>query len=246
MWTDVLQFFVLFGGIALAVGFALAGAGDSVQIAFDGGRLRPFAPFDAAYFSFDPTLRMTFWSALIGVSVAFLTRYGADQMVVQPGRIPPIAVIAGMIRDFPVGVTGVIAAALLAATMSSIDSGINSCCAAYVTDFHSRFFRKSPPERLLSGGIGAAVTFLALVLLTLLPWRVNASGVFYGGICGVIASLAISFGVNTLALHCYAVANLAVTLLFCLVLSGFSGVLPCRAVFALDRRSFRIYRNRAN
>lgn len=269
MWTDVLQFFVLFGGIALAVGFALAGAGDSVQIAFDGGRLRPFAPFDAACFSFDPTLRMTFWSALIGVSVAFLTRYGADQMVVQryftaknlssarkglwlnafvsvlplsllvvfgvavyvcsvraggePGRIPPIAVIAGMIRDFPVGVTGVIAAALLAATMSSIDSGINSCCAAYVTDFHSRFFRKSPPERLLSGGIGAAVTFLALVLLTLLPWRVNASGVFYGGICGVIASLAISFGVNTLALHCYAVANLAVTLLFCLVLSVFFG-----------------------
>lgn len=299
MWTDVLQFFVLFGGIALAVGFALAGAGDSVQIAFDGGRLRPFAPFDAACFSFDPTLRMTFWSALIGVSVAFLTRYGADQMVVQryftaknlssarkglwlnafvsvlslsllvvfgvavyvcsvraggePGRIPPIAVIAGMIRDFPVGVTGVIATALLAATMSSIDSGINSCCAAYVTDFHSRFFRKSPPERLLSGGIGAAVTLLALVavpllaeantlfmivnkfinglgspllalvLLTLLPWRVNASGVFYGGICGVIASLAISFGVNTLALHCYAVANLAVTLLFCLVLSGFFG-----------------------
>ncbi len=141
----------------------------------------------------------------------------------EPGRIPPIAVIAGMIRDFPVGVTGVIAAALLAATMSSIDSGINSCCAAYVTDFHSRFFRKSPPERLLSGGIGAAVTFLALVLLTLLPWRVNASGVFYGGICGVIASLAISFGVNTLALHCYAVANLAVTLLFCLVLSVFFG-----------------------
>ena len=68
-----------------------------------------------------------------------------------------------------------------------------------------------------------ATTVLALVLLTLLPWRVNASGVFYGGICGVIASLAISFGVNTLALHCYAVANLAVTLLFCLVLSGFFG-----------------------
>ena len=297
MWTDVLQFFVLFGGIALGVAFAMNGEGDAFRIAFEGGKLRPFAPFDPAYFSFDPTLRMTFWSALAGVSVAFLSRYGADQMVVQryftakslsaarrglwlnafvsvislsllvvfglavyvrsvksgavSGPASATGQIAAMIRDFPAGVTGVIAAALLAATMSSIDSGINSCCAAYLTDFHTRFFHRRLPGRLLSGCIGSAVTLLALlavpalagtntlfmivnkfinglgsplltlVLLTLIPRWFNAKGVFYGGLCGLAASLAISFGVDSLALHYYAVANLVVTVFFCLLFTLF-------------------------
>lgn len=297
MWTDVLQFFVLFGGILLGVVFALSGEGDALEIAFDGGKLRPFAPFDASWFSLDPTLRMTFWSALFGVSAAFLARYGADQMVVQryftaknlsaarkglwlnafvsvlslsllvlfglavyvhsvrtgaiSSHVSAIGLIARMIRDFPAGVTGVIAAALLAATMSSIDSGINSCSAAYLTDFHSRFFRRPLPGMVLSGCIGAAVTLLALlaipllaeantlfmivnrfinglgsplltlVLLALIPGRFNAKGVFYGGIAGLAASLAISFGVKSLALQYYAVVNLAVTMLCCLLLSVF-------------------------
>lgn len=33
--------------------------------------------------SLDPTIRITVWSALIGTFVAFLARYGADQVVVQ-------------------------------------------------------------------------------------------------------------------------------------------------------------------
>ncbi len=38
----------------------------------------------------------------------------------------------------PVGVAGFILAALLAASMSSLDSGINSVCALFVVDFHRR------------------------------------------------------------------------------------------------------------
>ena len=300
MWTDVLQFFVLFGGIVLGLAFALRGDADAFHIALEGGRLKPFLPFDPEYLSFDPTIRMTLWSGLIGVTVAFLARYGADQMVVQryftakdlraaqrglwlnafvsvlslsllalfglavyvhalrsgagdvsgmTARGASLREIAALIRSFPSGVTGVIAAALLAATMSSIDSGVNSCTAAYLTDFHNRLFRFRLPGHLLTAVIGSAVTLLALIavpligrtntlfmivnkfvnglggpLLTLVALamfskRVNAFGMFAGGLCGLAASLAVSFCVRTLALQYYAVANLIVTVAFCYLFS---------------------------
>jgi SSS family transporter len=85
MWTDVCQFFVLFGGIALGVAWAIGDGGwyEVVRIAHEGGRLKPFAPFDPTFVSLDPRIRMTLWSGLIGVFVAFLSRYGADQVVMQ-------------------------------------------------------------------------------------------------------------------------------------------------------------------
>ena len=310
MWTDVLQFFVLFGGIVLGLAFAMHEDESAFRIVLEGGRLKPFFPFDPAYLSFDPTIRMTLWSGLIGVTVAFLARYGADQMVVQryftakdlraarcglwlnafvsvlslsllvlfglavyihavkngaldEGGITKgasLRQIAALIRDFPAGVTGVIAAALLAATMSSIDSGINSCCAAYLTDFHKRLFHFRLPGNLLTVCIGTAVTLFALIavpllgrtntlfmivnkfvnglgspLLTLIALamfskRVNASGMFAGGICGLIASLVISFCVKHLALQYYAVANLIVTAVFCYLFSFLAAHRdsPCR------------------
>ncbi|HOX40451.1 MAG TPA: sodium/solute symporter [Candidatus Brocadiia bacterium] len=43
------------------------------------------------------------------------------------------------IQSCPYGVTGLLVAGLFAATMSSVDSGINSCSAAFITDFYNRF-----------------------------------------------------------------------------------------------------------
>lgn len=64
-----------------------------------------------------------------------------DWSMVPPLQRKGIAMkqLAAMIRSFPPGVTGLVVAGLLAATMSSIDSGINACSAAYVTDFHRRW-----------------------------------------------------------------------------------------------------------
>ncbi len=86
VWTDVLQFGALCGGLALAIGVATARVGGLralFALTAEQGALRPFFPFDPAALSPDPRLRITFWSALIGSLVAFLARYGADQMVVQ-------------------------------------------------------------------------------------------------------------------------------------------------------------------
>ncbi|NOZ23649.1 MAG: sodium/solute symporter [Planctomycetes bacterium] len=78
----------------------------------------------------------------------------------------------------PTGVAGLLIAALYAATMSSVDSGINSCTTAYMVDFWRRlkFGQVHVPKeseqgseaehdlrmaRILTLVIGAAVTFLA-------------------------------------------------------------------------------------
>lgn len=234
MWTDVLQCFVLFGGIAMGLHSALGEEGVSgmLRTAYDGGRLRPFVPFDPAFLSPDPRIRMTLWSGLIGVFVAFLSRYGADQVVMQryfsarslrmakrglwlnaavsilaltllacfglavyahavrTGSLPQgawdtvsalqrkgIAMrqLAAMIRSFPPGITGLVVAGLLAATMSSIDSGINACSAAYVSDLHPHISRRKRGvpqdglrlDRALTLGIGLVATLLALAWIPL-------------------------------------------------------------------------------
>jgi len=172
-------------------------------------------------------------------------------------KVTAMKQLAGMIRSFPPGVTGLVAAGLLAATMSSIDSGINACSAAYLTDFHRRFFVSTETGthsskwlgRTLTVALGLLSTALALALIPLVgktdtlfmivnkiinglgaPLLVlfllgmftrtaNAPGVFYGGILGLLASLAISLRVRGLSLQYYAVANLLAMLAPCLLFS---------------------------
>ncbi|MBO4631506.1 MAG: hypothetical protein J5858_06255 [Lentisphaeria bacterium] len=304
MWTDVLQFFVLFGGIALGV--YCAGGRELFQLASDGGRLVPWHPFDPSYFSFDPSIRISFWSGLLGTFVMFLSRYGADQMVMQryfsarnlrsaqrglwlngiisvislsllvvfglavyahavrqgslpgPGMKSPavLGAMAALIRSFPPGVSGVLTAGLLAATMSSIDSGLNSCCAVYLCDFHRHCFRKKISARLLTLLVGLLLTAFSLVLipavaerntlfalinkfinalgspllgmmlLAMFSRKVNAAGMLWGALSGFAGSLILSLTVHSLALHYYAVVNLALTVIFCHLFSRISGTPP--------------------
>ncbi len=307
MWTDVAQFVVLFGGIAIGVALSFRQNGlDVLRLAFEGGRLQPFAPLDGSFFSFDPRIRITLWSGLIGTAVTFMARYGADQVVMQRyltakslkaaqkgiwlnavastvslsllvlfgmaiyanacrlgafaadnGLSLPAAQrqamalkqLSQLIHSFPPGVAGLILAGLLAATMSSIDSGVNACAAAYVTDFQKRFQWKKLSSKWLSLSIGVISTLLALLLipaigksnsvfaivnklvnglgspllclmlLGMFSKKTNSSGVFVGGIIGLFASLAISFWLKPLALQYYAVANLLVCLAVCYVFS---------------------------
>lgn len=192
IWTDVAQFFVLLGGIITAlILVSLTVDGGFLGIltnAFEYNILKPVVPYDPEFFSFDPTIRITFWSGMIGATVAFLTRYGADQMVIQRyfaaksltaarksfvfnivcvllilvllaifgmathsyavsngilGKFPnPMKYMAVLIRSLPYGAAGLLAAALLSATMSSIDSGVNACSMAWTKDFYHRFFNK--------------------------------------------------------------------------------------------------------
>ena len=80
IWTDLLQLGVLFGGQVLIVFVALGkipgGAAEVFQMASEAKR------FDVS-FSFDPTVRMTFWTAIIAASFLNMVQLGTDQVSVQ-------------------------------------------------------------------------------------------------------------------------------------------------------------------
>jgi SSS family transporter len=304
IWTDVAQFAVLFGGLAAAVWMAIAerGAAGLWRVAHENGLLRPFHPFDPGVLSLDPTLRMTLWTCIVGSLVAFLSRYGADQMVAQrylsartqrdaqrgfvlnlaaavtallclavmglamrahAAAVAPalaaggpqagVKALARFILDMPVGVGALLAAGLVASSVSGIDSGIHSCSTAIVSDFLPRApggGRSVGRDRLVTVALGAVtivaasfvgrlgsvfeiankiVNGLGSPLLALFvagwlgPRLTNARGVFWGGLVGAALSVAVSFGMTNLALHYYAVVNLLVTLALCLIFSRFAG-----------------------
>lgn len=84
IWTDIAQFFILFGGILImAVLLCLrvdGGAAGILEYSFAHGR-----GFDLGgdFFSFDPYVRITFWWLLVGALCVTLNSYASDQLVVQ-------------------------------------------------------------------------------------------------------------------------------------------------------------------
>ena len=296
MWTDVLQFFVLLGGVLIGVTTTAAqtpgGLAGMLHLGLADGLGKPFQPFDPQIFSFDPHIRITLWSCWLGTLVAFLSRYGADQVVVQryftagslrhalkgfhlsylsavvallalgllgfaihahaagtdlpvKGSAPPILFFADFVSSLPRGGTGLLVAGLFAAAMSSLDSGINSCSAVAITDFYRRWgggvenARELFYGRLATLAFGAVATgaalqigrlgsifeianriinglgspLLALFFLGMFSRRANSRGTLAGGLLGAVCSTYVSFAVQDLALHYYAVLNLGITLL---------------------------------
>lgn len=227
MWTDVFQFLVLVGGLFVILGMAAirmpGGFGGIFQISASGGLMKPFYPFDPAMFSLDPRIRITLWSSWIGTFVAFMSRYGVDQVVVQryftartlrtaqiafhlnyaaailallslalmgfamyanafqSGALShygdqPMAYFTLFIRSLPAGATGLVVVGLIAATMSSIDSGINSCCTAFVTDFYRRF---RPGRTSESPGFNRRLSVLFGMIATLEAMSVGNLGTIF-------------------------------------------------------------------
>ena len=282
VWTDVLQFCVLFGSIVAGIALSCHG-GDFWQILLENGKLRPFSPVDWQYLSFSPRIRITLWSALLGSFVTFLTRFGGDQMVMQrylsakslsaaqkglwlnavaatfsigllalfglalavfahrnglPAGTPPVKIMGMLLKSFPAGGAGLLAAGLLAATMSSIDSGLNSCVATITVDFIERgkLKRISPaimtlllaiPVTLCAAFILPALNarqsmfvllnktvnvmgtpLLGVMICALFTKRIRANAVFYGTILGTILTLAAGLFLKSLSLHYYALLSL--------------------------------------
>ncbi len=81
IWTDSLQFLVLCGGILLILGFAIAEVPGGFPAAWEhaskAGRTR-FLNFDL-----DPTVRITFWGAILGGTCHNLIQMVTDQISVQ-------------------------------------------------------------------------------------------------------------------------------------------------------------------
>ena len=275
------------------------------EAALSGGLLKPFKPFDVTIFCLDPRIRISVWSALIGTFIAFLTRYGADQVVIQrylaaknpeqarkgftlnylaaissilllaflglaihayfiqKGEVlhnisQPIVYFTRFINMLPPGISGLMITAIIAASMSSFDSGIHSCSTVITTDFNNlNIFRKiSPRVMVISLGIlitlaalyiknfgsifeiankivnGFGSPLLALFVMGKYARRSNSAGAFYGGILGLLFSGCIILFVKNLALHYYAVVNFIGTVCFIYLFSHIrSKMKPCISPF---------------
>jgi sodium-coupled monocarboxylate transporter 8/12 len=190
LWTDVLQFFVLVGGIFVifaAILFAFGGnAAEIWRLAAAGGHTRLVS------FNLDLTTKVTIWALFFGNLVLNLSAYGSDQVIVQRYftagsrramaravllngflTVPLVLLLATMGLGFvayyrthpalaatlpkpdqvlphfvmnvlPVGLPGLVIAGVLAATMSTLSSGLNSLSTVTMIDFYRRFRRGGP------------------------------------------------------------------------------------------------------
>lgn len=63
-------------------------------------------------------------------------------------------------NDLPLGVSGLVLAALAAATMSTLSANLNSAASAIVTDFWARLYRSDDRSKLLCGKVSTILTGL--------------------------------------------------------------------------------------
>jgi SSS family transporter len=291
MVTDMMQFIVIVISLSAIIFISVStfdgGISQLFKIVADSGRLAPFNPFDSDILSVSPDVRISLFSTFTGVTVAFLARYGVDQVVVQRyfssknesvmkkgivlNAVVAVAVIVSVavfglilkafsikngvsgnflqtlkmfMASLPAGVSGLLSAALFAAMMSSIDSGINSCSCAFFTDIMPVIRKESvfsiTKARTVSLLIGmTAILFafpigqmgslfetvnkvvngmgaplLALFVCGAVIKRIDAESALAGFISGTVASVLIITFVKGISLHYYAVINFLITFFF--------------------------------
>lgn len=200
VWTDVLQFCIMFGGLAAALWFIFqqipGGVAGFWREGSEAGRFSLVAHFEGwdqatvrekmrMYFF---TEQVTFIGYLVGVGFNRLAQYTGDQVAVQRFQTTRSteqtrnAMVVNMVCDviwgvflavvgvalfafyaqsggypehlnadrvlphfmstqFPVGLTGLVIAAIFAASLSSVDAALNATTTVVVVDFYDRLYK---------------------------------------------------------------------------------------------------------
>lgn len=114
--------------------------------------------------------------------------------LIRSGRLPDALTdsadtYAFMIRHLlPVGLRGVVAAALLAALMSTVSGALNSIATLFTYDLYQRFHPEAPERRLVT--IGRWVTFVAMVVAIIWSPYVGRYESIFQGINAMICYIA--------------------------------------------------------
>jgi SSS family solute:Na+ symporter len=223
IWTDVVQFIVLFCGALTTIGYVVVTTGTGPMDWWFTAAERRAAHISPPVFSPDPTVRITMVTAIVAgfswtvcthmsdqvalqryfttknlsaarrsyvvntmadvsvgvllalVGLALLSFYlkQPDYIDMDPmaPRFSDIVFPHFIANQLPPGVAGLILAALIAAAMSSIDSGVNSVATVITTDFFERLFPQGQRHmsaltlaRLLTLVVGFGVTLLAYLV----------------------------------------------------------------------------------
>lgn len=192
VWTDVLQFFVLFGGMITVVVALIwkidGGVLEAVRYAHANNRaFNQFANPD--FYKMTPYIRLSFWLLLIGVITSQMSNAASDQINIQrllstgnwkaglksqilasltgipfmlmlwfvgmgcftfyaqnpdPNLGNPDGVFFHFVAtQLPEPIPGIFMAAMLAAIMSTLDSGMNSMAAVWLKSFHQKYINKN-------------------------------------------------------------------------------------------------------
>ena len=205
IWNDVMQFCIMFGGLAATVAIAHANVPGGVSeiwgVATRAGKTSLWVPLLAPaatgvfaqlhHFFAEPVTVVAMVTAMV---VGRMAQYTSDQVMVQrfqttrsikDTRQAFVVNAAGdvlwmlglsfvglalfayfgrhalpagfgtdkllpyfMSQAFPAGAVGLVIAAILAASLSSIDSAINSCTSVFVVDLYNRLFLKQELARI--------------------------------------------------------------------------------------------------
>jgi len=196
IWTDVIQFVVLFGGMLLII-FSISihvdgGLVGILTYSLDHGR-GPVHYANPDFYRLDPYLRLCFWFIIVNELINPIYIACADQITVQRllsagtyekakyaaytnsvllgpmvlllwlmgfsiftyyGQHPDPNVTSGdaalytfIATKMPAPLPGLILVAMLAAAMSTLDSGINSLSTVILKDVYVRYINPLAPER---------------------------------------------------------------------------------------------------
>ena len=100
-----------------------------------------------------------------------------------------------IVTEFPVGLRGVLIAAIFAAAMSSIDSSLNCVSTLTLLDFYKKYFNKTADDRksikmlriftVIWGGLGTITGMAMIQVKTALETGWQLAGIAGGGIIGL-------------------------------------------------------------
>jgi SSS family transporter len=144
-----------------------------------------------------------------------------NMAMTQPDSIFPHFIMTRM----PVGIAGLMIAAIFAATMSTVSSSLNSISTAFTTDIYNHIWPGSPDSRRLrvariSGivagglGIGLALLMAGWNILSLFDYYNIILGLLGGGIAGVFAMAIFFPRINTIGALSGFIMSIVILFLF--------------------------------
>lgn len=131
-------------------------------------------------------LSVPVWALFMFIGTALFGYYQLNPETVLPADIKPDAVFPQFImQELPVGVSGLVISALIAAAISSLDSDVNCLSAIFTEDFYGRLKKNVTDQQKLVFG---KVTILIIGILTI---AVASLFSYIGGegVLGVVFSL---------------------------------------------------------
>lgn len=130
------------------------------------------------------------------IGTAMFAYYSGAGHVLDPSIVKGDEVFPYFIAtELPVGLKGLIIAAILAASMSTVDSALNSSATVLYLDYYKRYFRPNASEKssirflrgmtVVWGVLGIAFALLLINAESALDIWWQISGIFGGGILGL-------------------------------------------------------------